>query len=328
MIPSVEGILNLFYTKDMRLYSIIIPVYNRPDELDDLLSSLCKQTYVHFEVIVVEDGSTIPAKEIVRRYQERLDLHYCVISNSGPGMARNHGARQAHGEYLLILDSDVVLPSTWLEHIHDSLNHYPVDAFGGPDKAHASFSPIQKAINYAMTSFLTTGGIRGGKKKLDKFYPRSFNMGIRRDVYERLGGFSGMRYGEDIDFSIRIMEAGYRTQLFPSAWVYHKRRTDLMQFFRQVRHSGEARIALNRKHPGSLKLVHCLPALFTFSVCLLVISSFFCRLFLVPLIIYALLLFVDAMFRNKCDLRVGSLSVIASFTQLFGYGTGFLRSII
>ena len=183
MIPSVEGILNLFYTKDMRLYSIIIPVYNRPDELDDLLSSLCKQTYVHFEVIVVEDGSTIPAKEIVRRYQERLDLHYCVITNSGPGMARNHGARQARGEYLLILDSDVVLPSTWLEHIHDSLNHYPVDAFGGPDKAHASFSPIQKAINYAMTSFLTTGGIRGGKKKLDKFYPRSFNMGIRRDVY-------------------------------------------------------------------------------------------------------------------------------------------------
>ena len=310
-----------FYTKDMRLYSIIIPVYNRPDELDDLLSSLCKQTYVHFEVIVVEDGSEIPAKEIVGRYQGRLDLYYYVISNSGPGMARNHGARQARGEYLLILDSDVVLPSTWLEHIHDSLNHYPVDAFGGPDKAHASFSPIQKAINYAMTSFLTTGGIRGGKKKLDKFYPRSFNMGIRRDVYERLGGFSGMRYGEDIDFSIRIMEAGYRTRLFPSAWVYHKRRTDLMQFFRQVRHSGEARIALNRKHPGSLKLVHCLPALFTFSVCLLVIGSFFCWLFLVPLIIYALLLFVDAMFRNKCDLRVGSLSVIASFTQLFGYGS-------
>lgn len=203
-----------------------------------------------------------------------------------------------------------------------------MDAFGGPDKAHASFSPIQKAINYAMTSFLTTGGIRGGKKKLDKFYPRSFNMGIRRDVYECLGGFSGMRYGEDIDFSIRIMEAGYRTRLFPSAWVYHKRRTDLMQFFRQVRHSGEARIALNRKHPGSLKLVHCLPALFTFSVCLLVIGSFFCWLFLVPLIIYALLLFVDAMFRNKCDLRVGLLSVIASFTQLFGYGVGFLRSII
>ena len=284
-----------FYTKDMRLYSIIIPVYNRPDELDDLLSSLCKQTYVHFEVIVVEDGSEIPAKEIVGRYQGRLDLHYYVISNSGPGMARNHGARQARGEYLLILDSDVVLPSTWLEHIHDSLNHYPVDAFGGPDKAHASFSPIQKAINYAMTSFLTTGGIRGGKKKLDKFYPRSFNMGIRRDVYERLGGFSGMRYGEDIDFSIRIMEAGYRTRLFPSAWVYHKRRTDLI---------------------------------FTFSVCLLVIGSFFCWLFLVPLIIYALLLFVDAMFRNKCDLRVGLLSVIASFTQLFGYGVGFLRSII
>lgn len=312
----------------MRLYSIIIPVYNRPDELDDLLSSLCKQTYVHFEVIVVEDGSKIPAKEIVGRYQGRLDLHYYVITNSGPGMARNYGAKQARGEYLLILDSDVLLPTTWLEHIHDSLNHYPVDAFGGPDKAHALFSPVQKAINYAMTSFLTTGGIRGGKKKLDKFYPRSFNMGIRRDVYERLGGFSAMRYGEDIDFSIRIMEAGYRTRLFPSAWVYHKRRTNFMQFFRQVRHSGEARIALNLKHPGSLKLVHCLPALFTVFVALSVIGSFFCIWSLLPLAIYVLLLFADAMICNKGDLRVGVLSVIASFTQLFGYGIGFLKNIV
>lgn len=311
----------------MRLYSIVIPVYNRPDELDDLLSSLCKQTYIDFEVIVVEDGSSIPAKEIVERYGDKLDIHYFMIPNSGPGMARNHGAKQARGEYLLILDSDVVLPSTWLEHIHDSLKHYPVDAFGGPDKAHASFSPIQKAINYAMTSFLTTGGIRGGKKKLDKFYPRSFNMGIKRDVYERLGGFSAMRYGEDIDFSLRIMEAGYQTRLFPSAWVYHKRRTNLMQFFRQVRHSGEARIMLNRKHPGSLKAVHCLPALFTLTVCSLIIASFICWLFLLPLLIYIILLFVDATLRNKCDLRIGFLSVIASFTQLLGYGTGFIRSV-
>ena len=206
-----------FYTKDMRLYSIIIPVYNRPDELDDLLSSLCKQTYVHFEVIVVEDGSEIPAKEIVGRYQGRLDLYYYVISNSGPGMARNHGARQALGEYLLILDSDVVLPSTWLEHIHDSLNHYPVDAFGGPDKAHASFSPIQKAINYAMTSFLTTGGIRGGKKKLDKFYPRSFNMGIRRDVYERLGGFPAC----DMVRTLILAYGSWRLVIGPGYFLRH-----------------------------------------------------------------------------------------------------------
>ena len=178
----------------MRLYSLLIPVFNRPGELDDLLSSLCRQTYVHFEVIVVEDGSTMPAREVVERYRERLDIRYLAIENSGPGIARNRGAELARGEYLLILDSDVIVPAAWLEQIHDALKHYPVDAFGGPDRAHPSFSPIQRAINYAMTSFLTTGGIRGGRRKLDKFYPRSFNMGIRREVYQELGGFAGLRY--------------------------------------------------------------------------------------------------------------------------------------
>ena len=217
----------------MPLYSLLIPVFNRPGELDDLLSSLCRQTYVHFEVIVVEDGSTMPVREVV----ERLDIRYLAIENSGPGIARNWGAELARGEYLLILDSDVIVPAAWLEQIHDALKHYPVDAFGGPDRAHPSFSPIQRAINYAMTSFLTTGGIRGGRRKLDKFYPRSFNMGIRREVYQELGGFAGLRYSEDIDFSLRIVEAGYRVRLFPAAWVYHKRRTNLRRFFRQVWHS-------------------------------------------------------------------------------------------
>lgn len=243
----------------MRIYSIIIPVYNRPDELDDLLASLCRQTYVHFEVIVVEDGSTVPARAVVERYRDRLDMCYLVIENSGPGIARNRGAERARGEYLLILDSDVTLPAAWLEQVHDALRHYPVDAFGGPDRAHPSFTPVQRAINYAMTSFLTTGGIRGGRRKLDTFYPRSFNMGIKREVYHALGGFSGVRYGEDIDFSLRIVEAGYRVRLFPAAWVYHKRRTSLWRFFHQVRHSGEARIWLSRSHPGSLKAVHCCP---------------------------------------------------------------------
>lgn len=236
----------------MRLYSLLIPVFNRPGELDDLLSSLCRQTYVHFEVIVVEDGSTMPAREVVERYRERLDIRYLAIENSGPGIARNRGAELARGEYLLILDSDVIVPAAWLEQIHDALKHYPVDAFGGPDRAHPSFSPIQRAINYAMTSFLTTGGIRGGRRKLDKFYPRSFNMGIRREVYQELGGFAGLRYGEDIDFSLRIVEAGYRVRLFPAAWVYHKRRTNLRRFFRQVWHSGEARIELCCRHYLSL----------------------------------------------------------------------------
>lgn len=222
----------------MRIYSVIIPVYNRPEELDELLESLCKQTYVYFEVIVVEDGSSIPAETVVERYKGRLDIHYLAIGNSGPAIARNKGAELAKGEYLLILDSDAVLPSAWLEQIHDALKHYPVDAFGGPDRAHPSFSPVQRAINYSMTSFLTTGGIRGGRRKLDKFYPRSFNMGVKRDVFRKIGGFADMRYGEDIDFSLRLVEAGFRVRLFPAAWVYHKRRTDFASFFNQVRHSG------------------------------------------------------------------------------------------
>ena len=311
----------------MRIYSIIIPVYNRPDELDDLLASLCRQTYVHFEVIVVEDGSTVPARAVVERYRDRLDMCYLIIENSGPGIARNRGAERARGEYLLILDSDVTLPAAWLEQVHDALRHYPVDAFGGPDRAHPSFTPVQRAINYAMTFFLTTGGIRGGRRKLDTFYPRSFNMGIKREVYHALGGFSGARYGEDIDFSLRIVEAGYRTRLFPSAWVYHKRRTSLARFFHQVRHSGEARVLLNRKHPGSLKAVHCLPSLFVLATCLMLLGAFICPYALVPLAVYVCLLFADALARNRFDPRIGFLAVVASFTQLFGYGTGFLCAL-
>ena len=311
----------------MRIYSIIIPVYNRPDELDDLLASLCRQTYVHFEVIVVEDGSTVPARAVVERYRDRLDMCYLVIENSGPGIARNRGAERARGEYLLILDSDVTLPAAWLEQVHDALRHYPVDAFGGPDRAHPSFTPVQRAINYAMTSFLTTGGIRGGRRKLDTFYPRSFNMGIKREVYHALGGFSGVRYGEDIDFSLRIVEAGYRVRLFPAAWVYHKRRTSLWRFFHQVRHSGEARIWLSRSHPGSLKAVHCLPAVFVLVVLLSLAGSFFSLYCAVPLAVYSFLLFIDATSRNKGDLWGGFLSTIASFTQLLGYGTVFWRAL-
>ena len=219
-------------------YSIIVPVFNRPDEVDELLESLIHQEKKDFEVIIVEDGSQIPCKEVCDKYVNRLNLHYYNKENSGPGQSRNYGAERAEGEYLLILDSDVVLPKGYLQAIDEELDREPADAFGGPDCAHDSFSDTQKAISYSMTSFFTTGGIRGGKKKLDKFYPRSFNMGIRRDVYQQLGGFSKMRFGEDIDFSIRIFKAGKRCRLFPKAWVWHKRRTDFRKFWRQVYNSG------------------------------------------------------------------------------------------
>ena len=324
-------------------YSIIVPVYNRPDEVDELLQSLCEQSLKDFEVIIVEDGSQKDCKEVVGRYTDRLDVKYFMKPNSGPGQSRNYGAERAKGDYLLVLDSDVVLPTGYLQAVDDELQRQPADAFGGPDAAHPSFTDVQKAISYSMTSFFTTGGIRGGKKKLDKFYPRSFNMGIRRDVYLQLGGFSKMRFGEDIDFSYRIVEAGYQPRLFPSAWVWHKRRTDFRKFFRQVYNSGIARINLEKRHPGTLKLVHLLPMVFTVGVIALVLISAFgrammhydapnwrswywvCALPWLPILFYSLVIFLDSSIRNK-SLKVGLLSVPAAFVQLMGYGFGFIES--
>ena len=306
-------------------YSFIIPVYNRPDEVDELLDSLTRQTFRDFEVVVVEDGSVVPCKDIVDKYADRLSIHYYNKANSGPGQTRNYGVDRASGEYMLILDSDCILPEKYLEAVEAELQRQKADAFGGPDRAHESFSDVQKAINYAMTSFFTTGGIRGGKKKLDKFYPRSFNMGVRKDVYQALGGFSKMRFGEDIDFSIRIFKGGYQCRLFPEAWVWHKRRTDLKKFFKQVHNSGIARINLYKKYPESLKLVHMLPALFTLGVVFLLLASLFWGGSLSLLFLFALIVFVDASMQNK-SLKIGLLAIAASFIQLTGYGTGFLRA--
>jgi len=307
-------------------YSIIIPVYNRPDEVDELLESLTQQTLKDFEVVVVEDGSAVPCEEVVKKYADRLNVHYFVKPNSGPGQSRNYGVERAQGEYVLILDSDAVLPPTYIEEVERELEAAPCDAFGGPDRAHVSFSPMQKAINYAMTSFFTTGGIRGGKKKMDKFYPRSFNMGVRRDVYNALGGFSEMRFGEDIDFSTRIFKEGYACRLFPEAWVWHKRRTDLRKFFKQVHNSGIARIHLTRRHPGTLKLVHLLPTIFTLGCLLLLVGAVWCLWSLLPLVLFSLIILVDATIAEH-SLGVGLRAVAASFVQLTGYGTGFIRAM-
>ena len=306
-------------------YSIIVPVYNRPDEVDELLQSLCEQTVKDFEVLIVEDGSVKPCKDVCDKYASILDLHYYAKENSGPGQSRNYGAERANGEYVIILDSDVVLPKGYLQAVEDELKQNPCEAFGGPDATHPSFTPIQKAISYSMTSFFTTGGIRGGKAKLDKFYPRSFNMGIRRDIYLQLGGFTKMRFGEDIDFSYRIVEAGYMPRLFPEAWVWHKRRTDFRKFFRQVYNSGIARINLEKRHPGTMKLVHLLPTVFTLGVIGLLLISLFWPLACVPILLYSLLLCIDSSIRNK-SLWVGLLSIPAAFVQLMGYGFGFIES--
>ena len=306
-------------------YSVIIPVYNRPDEVDELLESLCTQTNGDFEVVVVEDGSSVPCESIVQKYADRLDVHYYLKPNSGPGQSRNYGVERAQGEYVLILDSDAVLPPHYIQAVEDELQVRPCDAFGGPDRAHASFTSMQKAINYGMTSFFTTGGIRGGKKKMDKFYPRSFNMGVRREVYNALGGFSEMRFGEDIDFSTRIFKGGYACRLFPEAWVWHKRRTDLRKFFKQVHNSGIARIHLTKRHPGTLKLVHLLPMVFTLGCLACLLVAPFWPWSLLPLALFALIILVDAT-RQERSLGVGLRAVAAAYVQLIGYGTGFLRA--
>lgn len=323
-------------------YSIIVPVYNRPDEVDELLGSLTEQTEKDFEVIIVEDGSSVTCEKVCNGYKATLDIHYFMKENSGPGQSRNYGVARAKGEYVIILDSDVVLPPGYIESVSDELEKAPADAFGGPDKAHSSFTDIQKAINYSMTSFFTTGGIRGSKKKkLDKFYPRSFNMGVRRDVYNKLGGFSKMRFGEDIDFSIRIFKAGCKCRLFPESWVWHKRRTDFRKFFRQVYNSGIARINLYKKYPESLKLVHLLPMVFTVGVLSLVVISAVGRVLMhyddidrwywlcagpwLPILAYCLLIFVDSSRQNR-SLKIGLESIAASFVQLMGYGFGFIEA--
>ena len=296
-------------------YSVIIPVYNRPDEVSELLASIAAQSFRDFEVLVVEDGSSVKCENIVNQYNDKLNIKYLYKENGGPAMARNYAAERAEGEYLLILDSDTVLPEGYFEAIEKYLATNAPDAFGGPDRGGDDFTPVQKAISYSMTSFFTTGGIRGGKRKITRFFPRSFNMGVRKEVFAKLGGFSAMRFGEDVDFSMRVVEAGYTTALIPDAWLYHKRRTDFRKFFRQVRNSGKARIALTRRHPGSLRLVHLFPLGF---VVLSLILPFD--------VLYALLVFADSSIQNKSP-KVGLLSIAAAYVQLWGYGIGFVAGL-
>ena len=308
-------------------YSIIIPVYNRPDELDELLYSLSRQTYTNFEIIAVDDGSSIPCKNIVEKYNQELPIRYFYKSNSGPGQSRNYGANESNGDYLIFLDSDCIVPSQYLATIENELLENKVDLFGGPDRAHFSFSNIQKAINYSMTSVLTTGGIRGNKKSIDRFYPRSFNMGVRKEAFEKIGGFSDMRFGEDIDFSIRVLNNGYQSRLLVNSWVYHKRRTDFKKFFKQVFNSGMARVDLWKRHSKSLKIVHILPTLFIsyFLVCVLLSCCFW--FISIPFLLFVALIFIDALVKTK-SVTVSLLSICSSFIQLAAYGSGFVFAVL
>lgn len=314
---------------DMRNYSIIIPVYNRPDELGELLECLAQQTFKNFEVVVVEDGSKIKCKDVVDAFKSQLDIAYYYKENGGQGFARNYGFERAKGDYFILLDSDALLEPNYLAVVDNRLNTDYVDLYGGPDTDHPSFTAIQKAISYSMTSFFTTGGIRGKKSNLGgTFHPRSFNMGLSRKVWEKTGGFQISRMGEDIIFSISALRLGFKSALIPETFIYHKRRTGFGAFFRQLRFFGRARINIGRFYPTELKLVHTFPLLFTLG-CLSIpflglIHPWLFYLGAGFLCLYITLLFMDATRQSK-SVKVGFLSVIAAFVQLFGYGFGFIQ---
>ena len=308
-------------------FSVIIPVYNRPREVDELLHSLTQQTYKNFETLIIEDGSEDRCDDIVEKYQDQLDIRYYYKENSGQGFSRNFGFERAKGDYFIVFDSDCLIPSHYFETVENYLKTHQLDAFGGPDREHESFSPIQKAISYTMTSPLTTGGIRGNKKHAGTFHPRSFNMGISREVYEQTGGYRITRMGEDIEFSIRIINNGFKTGLIPDAYVYHKRRTSLKKFFNQLHFFGRARININRFHPGEIKFIHTLPALFTVGLLLFLTLPFWnlslFKILLIPFILFVSLIFAHSSTKYS-SMYIGLLSVSATFIQLTGYGIGFL----
>jgi len=311
-------------------FSIIIPLYNRPLEIKELLETLTKQTYKNFEVLVIEDGSQNSAKSIVESFASQLNIHYYFKPNSGQGFTRNYGFERAKGDYFIIFDSDCLIPEIYVETVNQQIKQHNLDAYGGPDAAHHSFTPIQKAISYAMTSVFTTGGIRGKSKNAGgHFHPRSFNMGLSRKVWEKVGGFTITRMGEDILYSIAIQQAGFKTALIAGAVVYHKRRTSFIQFWKQLHFFGRGRINIYTYYPTQLKAVHFFPALFTFFVGFTIVANIFnltiARDCNVVLSIYILLIFFDAISKNK-SIKVAFLSIFASFIQLLAYGFGFIQN--
>lgn len=309
-------------------FSLIVPVYNRPDEVTELLESLATQSFKDYELVLVEDGSEIPSGEIAKSYEDRINIRYFFKENAGPSYARNFGMEKAEGDYFIFCDSDCILPEDYFENIDKEIKANPVDAFGGPDRAHPDFNNLQKATSYAMTSFLTTGGIRGGKKKVDKFYPRSFNMGISKEVFQNVGGFpkTRMHPGEDMVFTIEIMRKGYKTRLLEDAYVFHKRRTSLAKFKKQVFNFGYTRVLISNLYPETFKIFYTFPSIFILGNLMLLLLGLYHPIFFLPLASYLSLIFLDAL-RTEKRISVAFISIATSITQLWAYGTGFLRAM-
>lgn len=310
----------------MLKYSLIIPVYNRPDEIKELLETLVNQQFKDFEVIIVEDGSTIDAKSIVDTFGEQLLICYYKKENGGQGFARNYGYEKAKGDFLIVFDSDCLIPPHYLQTVDDFLRAHPTDAFGGPDAAHPTFTVIQKAISQTMTSFFTTGGIRGNKTHVGTYHPRSFNMGISREVYEKTKGYIIPFMGEDMEFSTRIIKEGFKTALIPNAYVFHKRRTDPRKFYQQLKYFGRARINLSRFHKGQISIIHLFPTVFTLgmitsAVTPLLVNNPISFIGLYAYAGYFLMVFIESLIKTK-SIKVALLTPLMTFLQMTGYGYG------
>lgn len=307
-------------------YSFIIPVFNRPNEIRELLESFSQVEFDRdYEIVIVEDGSIEKGDAIIEEFNEELNISYYFKTNSGPGDSRNYGMQKAKGEYFIVLDSDVILPPNYLLEVDKFLEMNYVHAYGGPDDAHASFSDLQKAINFAMTSFLTTGGIRGGKKQVGKFQPRSFNMGISKEVFEATGGYGKIHPGEDPDLTFRIWNAGFETALIPDAKVFHKRRISWSSFRMQVYKFGVVRPILSKWHKGTGKITFWFPTLFTLYLLFALILSPVCQLPILLVSIYLLLIMSNALSKTKSP-KIALMSVATSLIQFTSYGYGFLLS--
>jgi len=320
-------------------YSIIIPCFNRADEVAELLESISQLKFdpAQFEIIISDDGSTDNTKKLVEQNKSKLqcDLIYLTQNNSGPGAARNHAMENANGDFFIFIDSDVTLSADWLFHIDLTLVEKKADAFGGPDSYREDFSPFLKAVNYSMTSFITTGGLRGKKgKKLARFYPRSFNMGLSRELWKKIGGFGSLRHGQDIEFSHRIIESGAQVIFIDQAVVYHKRRTNLRRFYKQVFNWGVARINLYKINKKMLEPLHSIPAVLTFvAVTLLVLSLIFDLIKTIVLwgfsagILILIYSMIDSI-RIYKSIKPALWLPLVMPAQVLGYGFGFIYNAV
>ena len=309
--------------------SIVVAIFNRKDELFELLNSLIAQTDKDFEVIIVDDGSFIDLLPTVETFNEMLIIQYFKKANSGPGLSRNYGANRAKNDWLVFVDSDVIVEKDYIENIKKNLEKTDCAAFGGADKAHKGFNLLQKAISYSMTSVFTTGGIRGSKKAVTRFQPRSFNMGVNKEIFLKIGGFSEMRIGEDPDLSMTIWENGYQTAFFDDIGVYHKRRTDLGKFSKQVYQFGCARPILNQRHPDYVKPTFWFPTLFLLGYVAGILEYFLLQkgFVLACYGFYTLVIFLHALYLTK-NIAIAAQAIITTYIQMFSYGYGFLESWI